>query len=88
MAKISTYPIDATPTLEDKVIGTDVNDSNKTKNYTIQDIADIIIPLVPTPIIPSPGKCMTDKFVPYWNDSTSCFEDSAIEITSDARHKG
>ena len=38
MAKISTYPIDTTPTLTDKVIGTDVNDSNITKNYTIGTI--------------------------------------------------
>ena len=38
MAKISTYTIDATPQLDDKVIGTDVNDSNMTKNYTIESI--------------------------------------------------
>ena len=50
MAKISTYAIDATPTLADKVIGTDVNDSNITKNYTLGDIID----LVPAPIFPSP----------------------------------
>ena len=31
MAKISTYTIDATPTINDKVIGTDVGDSNITK---------------------------------------------------------
>ena len=41
MAKISTYPIDATPTLGDKVIGTDVNDSNITKNYTIESILSL-----------------------------------------------
>jgi len=38
MAKISTYIIDAQPTLDDKVIGTDVNDLNMTKNYLIGDI--------------------------------------------------
>ena len=42
MAKISTYPIDTTPTLTDKVIGTDVNDSNITKNYTIGNILGLI----------------------------------------------
>tara|TARA_R100000655_G_scaffold109952_1_gene166620 strand:+ start:8014 stop:9549 length:1536 start_codon:yes stop_codon:yes gene_type:complete len=41
MARISTYPIDATPNLDDKVIGTDVNDSNITKNYTIESILDL-----------------------------------------------
>jgi hypothetical protein len=45
MAKISTYTIDATPTINDKVIGTDVGDSNITKNYKLGDI----IGLVPTP---------------------------------------
>jgi len=38
MAKISTYIIDATPSINDKVIGTDVNDLNITKNYLISDI--------------------------------------------------
>tara|TARA_B100002019_G_scaffold293026_1_gene318343 strand:+ start:4734 stop:6644 length:1911 start_codon:yes stop_codon:yes gene_type:complete len=38
MAKISTYIIDAQPTLDDKVIGTDVNDLNMTKNYLLGDI--------------------------------------------------
>ncbi len=42
MAKISTYIIDATPTLSDKVIGTDVNDLNMTKNYTLGDIAALV----------------------------------------------
>jgi hypothetical protein len=74
MAKISTYAIDATPTLADKVIGTDVNDSNITKNYTLGDIID----LVPAPIFPSPGAQMTNGFVPYWNGSS--FVDTAMEI--------
>lgn len=47
MAKISTYPIDATPQLDDKVIGTDVNDNNITKNYTIGDIISLV-PTLPT----------------------------------------
>jgi len=41
MAKISTYAIDGTPSLNDKVIGTDVNDNNITKNYTISDILSL-----------------------------------------------
>jgi hypothetical protein len=38
MAIISTYPIDGSVTLEDKLIGTDSEDTNKTKNYTISSI--------------------------------------------------
>lgn len=41
MGKISTYAIDSTPQLNDKVIGTDVNDLNITKNYTIGDIISL-----------------------------------------------
>lgn len=38
MAIISTYPIDGSVNLTDKLIGTDVEDANKTKNYTISSI--------------------------------------------------
>lgn len=38
MAIISTYPIDGSVSLTDKLIGTDVGDSNATKNYTISSI--------------------------------------------------
>lgn len=39
MAKISTYPVDSTPSISDKLIGTEVSSSNETKNYTIGSIA-------------------------------------------------
>lgn len=42
MAKISTYATDSTPSLSDKLIGTDVNDSNNTKNYLLSDIALLV----------------------------------------------
>lgn len=38
MAKISTYPADSTPNLNDYLIGTDVDDANNTKTYTIGSI--------------------------------------------------
>ena len=38
MSKISTYPIDGSVNLTDKLIGTDIEDSSKTKNYTISSI--------------------------------------------------
>lgn len=43
MAKISTYPIISSPTFNDLLIGTDVDNLNETKNFTIGDIADLII---------------------------------------------
>lgn len=42
MAKISTYGTDSTPSLSDKLIGTDVGDSNNTKNYLLSDVAQLI----------------------------------------------
>lgn len=42
MARIKTYAIDATPTIEDKVIGTNVDDSNLTQNYKIGDIIALV----------------------------------------------
>jgi hypothetical protein len=44
MAIISTYPIDATVTLADKLIGTDAEDSSITKNYTIGSILNLVSP--------------------------------------------
>jgi hypothetical protein len=42
MGKISSYAIDSTPNLSDKVIGTDVDNMNATKNFTIGQIADLV----------------------------------------------
>ena len=42
MARISTYPIISTPTVDDLLIGTDVNDLNITKNFTIGEIGQLI----------------------------------------------
>ena len=41
MAKISTYPGPSSPSLSDMLIGTDVNDMNMTKNFTILDILSV-----------------------------------------------
>lgn len=41
MGKIGTYSIDAIPTVSDKVIGTDTQDLNLTKNYLISDILEL-----------------------------------------------
>lgn len=42
MAKISLYGVDGTPSLGDKLIGTDVTDNNATKNYVISDILGLV----------------------------------------------
>lgn len=41
MATISTYPIDGSVSFSDKLIGTDAEDSSKTKNYTIGSILSL-----------------------------------------------
>lgn len=42
MAKISTYPSDNNPSLSDRLIGTDAENNNATKNYGIFNILDVI----------------------------------------------
>jgi len=42
MARISTYSIDANPELADKVIGTAQGEGRQTKNYTLEDVSDLI----------------------------------------------
>lgn len=41
MTKISQYPEIATPDVDDLLIGTDVENSNATKNFTVQSIIDL-----------------------------------------------
>jgi hypothetical protein len=41
MAKISTYSVLSIPTLNDKLIGTDVNTNNETKNFLVSDILNL-----------------------------------------------
>lgn len=43
MAKISTYPIDTNVSLSDKLIGTDSDNNNETKNFTIGSLATLIL---------------------------------------------
>jgi len=42
MARISTYAVDGTPTVNDKVIGTDAENADVTMNYTIGDIIGLV----------------------------------------------
>lgn len=54
MAKISTYPNDSNVTGGDRLIGTDVDNSNATKNFTVSDLGSYII-----------SQAATNNLVPY-----------------------
>lgn len=58
MARISTYPGPSSPSLSDMLIGTDVNDMNATKNFTIGDIISV------------PG---SSAYVPYTGGNNDVF---------------
>jgi hypothetical protein len=47
MSNISSYPTDGSVSYNDKLIGTDAEDSNKTKNFTIGSILSMPLPSVP-----------------------------------------
>jgi len=47
MATISSYSTDGSVSYNDKLIGTDAEDSNKTKNFTIGSILSMPLPSVP-----------------------------------------
>ena len=68
MAKISTYPILSTPSINDLLIGTDVDNLNITKNFSIGDIASFII---------------GGSYVPYIG-ATENVDLGAFDITSSA----
>ena len=44
MTKISAYPEITIPTIDDLLIGTDVENQNETKNFSIQGLIDLAIP--------------------------------------------
>ena len=44
MTKISAYPEISLPTIDDLLIGTDVENHNETKNFSIQEIVNLAIP--------------------------------------------
>jgi len=47
MSLISSYPNDTTISYDDRLIGTDAQDENSTKNFTIGSILSMPIPTVP-----------------------------------------
>jgi hypothetical protein len=47
MSTINSYSIDNNVTYNDKLIGSDADDSSKTKNYTVGSILSLPLPSVP-----------------------------------------
>ena len=47
MANLNSYPTDGSVSYNDKLIGTDAEDSNVTKNYTIGSLLSMPLPSVP-----------------------------------------
>lgn len=47
MGTINSYATDGNVTYNDKLIGTDAEDQNKTKNFTVGDILALPLPNVP-----------------------------------------
>jgi len=47
MSTINSYATDNNVTYNDKLIGTDAEDQNKTKNFTVGDILSLPLPSVP-----------------------------------------
>lgn len=47
MGNINSYSTDNNVTYNDKLIGTDAEDQNKTKNFTVGDILSLPLPNVP-----------------------------------------
>jgi hypothetical protein len=67
MARIRTYNIDTTINLEDKLIGTDIDDSGATKNYKIGDIKDFVLTFVDS----GATGTGTTGFLPIWTDGAA-----------------
>jgi hypothetical protein len=55
MAKISTYPNVSSPSFSDMLIGTDTNDMNSTKNFSISDIFTLANSTLQTIYVPYTG---------------------------------
>ena len=88
MTKISEYPIISNPTEDDILIGTDVNSSDVTKNFSIGSIIDLIGDINEGPIGPQGNTGPTGPQGPVgpaglewqgeWVSGTSYVEDDAV----------
>lgn len=61
MATINSYAIDGSVSYNDKLIGTDAEDSNKTKNFTVGDI--LALPLQSVPVYPNNAAALAGGLV-------------------------
>jgi len=88
MTKISQYPTLSNPTEDDILIGTDVNSSDVTKNFSIGSIIDLIGDIDQGPIGPQGNTGPTGPQGPVgpaglnwqgnWNKNNSYVEDDAV----------
>ena len=86
MAIIYTYPLKATPIMEDSVVITDTEDKNKTKITSLKSLAAIItIPgtgTVKSVTLDFDSTNGTDTGLRLWNSGTATFSDTSQTITN------
>lgn len=86
MSKISTYDEIPQPTLDDYLIGTDVSDSDNTKNFKIEDIVALSNPYKVYTSLLTDNSGTIDSIVLQNNLGTITWEkisDSLVKATSD-----
>lgn len=86
MSKISTYDEIPQPTLDDYLIGTDVSDSDNTKNFKIEDIVALSNPYKVYTSLLTDNSGTIDSIVLQNNLGTITWEkisDSWVKATSD-----
>ncbi len=71
MARISTYPLDTSISREDLLVGTDAEDSNITKNFSVGDLSDFI------------GSSGTTNTVPVFS-ATGLLDSKITQVVFDA----
>jgi len=96
MAKISSYPSDANVTTSDRLIGSDNENSNETKNFSVGDIinlaASIIVP--PGGFVPYTGATANVDLggfgltTSYLTSNLGMFIDGAISLNGDEGNTG
>jgi hypothetical protein len=64
MAKISTYSIDNLISFDDKLIGTDAENSNATKNFLVGDLLELVsVAILNLPTYASNAEALADGLV-------------------------
>jgi hypothetical protein len=85
MAKISSYPSDANVTTSDRLIGSDNENSNETKNFEIGDIINLAASIIATANVDLGGYGITTS---YLTSTLGMFIDGAISLNGDEGNTG